>query len=291
MGKLLQKIIPIVVMFVLVLSGSCAFAQTDKPGSKDYPGITRMPGYYITDYKESQFDSFSFKVTEGGKEKEQPVEGRRYDLRYGLTKNATAASALQIVRNYQNAARSAGGQVLREAGQGNDRETTVRFAKGGSEVWLAVRALSGVDKIIQLIIIEKQAMQQQVTVDAAAMASSITNTGSVAIYGIYFDTAKSDLKPESGPALAEIVKLLKQNPTLKVYIVGHTDMVGDAASNVKLSQARAQSVVSALITKHAIAGTRLIAFGVGSYAPMASNRTEDGRAKNRRVELVEIATK
>ena len=134
-------------------------------------------------------------------------------------------------------------------------------------------------------------MKQEVAIDAAAMASDIADTGSVAIYGINFDTASSVIKPESEPAIDEIAKLLTNNPTLKVYIVGHTDMVGDAASNVRLSQARAQSVISDLVSKHGIAAARLLAFGNGPYAPVATNKTDDGRAKNRRVELVEIATK
>jgi outer membrane protein OmpA-like peptidoglycan-associated protein len=142
-----------------------------------------------------------------------------------------------------------------------------------------------------MVVVEKQAMQQEITMDAAAMASSLANSGSVAIYGIYFDTAKSILKPESGPAIAEIAKLLTGKPTLKVYIVGHTDMVGEANTNQMLSQARAQSVINELITRHGISDARLTARGVGPYAPVGSNRTEEGRAKNRRVELVEIAIK
>ena len=109
--------------------------------------------------------------------------------------------------------------------------------------------------------------------------------------GIFFDTAKSDIKPESGPAIGEIAKLLTNNPALKVGIVGHTDMVGDATSNMRLSQARAQSVIADLVSKHGIAAARLVAFGAGPWSPLASNKTDDGRAKNRRVELVEIATK
>ncbi len=273
---------------VAVIMISSAFGQADVAGSKDYPGISRMPGYYISDYKESQFDSFAFTVTENGKEKQQTVEGRRFNFRYDLAPQKQLASDLQIVRNYQNAVRSAGGKVLRDSGT-VDRDTTLRLAKGGSEIWVAIstRAHGG---MYLVTIIEKQAMQQDVAVDAAAMATSIADSGSVAIYGIYFDTAKSELKPDSEPALAEIAKLLKQNPALKVYIVGHTDMVGEAAANMRLSQARAQSVVAALATKHGIAAARMIAFGAGPYAPVASNKTEDGRAKNRRVELVEIAT-
>ena len=140
-------------------------------------------------------------------------------------------------------------------------------------------------------VIEKQAMQQEVTIDAGAMARDIGESGRVAIYGIYFDTGRAELKPESAPAMAEIAKMLKQSPVLRVYVVGHTDMTADLATNVKLSLARAQSVVNALVSQHGIAAARLIPYGDGPYAPVATNRTEEGRAKNRRVELVEIAVK
>jgi outer membrane protein OmpA-like peptidoglycan-associated protein len=276
---------------VALMTVPFAFGQTDRAGSKDYPGLTRMPGYYISEYAESQFDSYSFKVKEGEKEKQQPVEGRRCNYQYRLQQNAVAASALQIIRNFQNAARSAGGQVMRESGEGNDRETTLRLVKGNSEVWIALRAISSVDKIYWLVIVEKQAMKQDVTVDAGAMARDIGDTGRVAIYGIHFDTGKSELKPDSAPALAEIGKLLKDKPELRVYVVGHTDMVADLSTNLALSLARAQAVVKALVSQQGIAAARLAAFGDGPYAPVASNKTEEGRAKNRRVELVEIATK
>ncbi|MGA9060319.1 MAG: OmpA family protein [Terracidiphilus sp.] len=191
------------------------------------------------------------------------------------------------MRNYENAARTAGGQVLFDS----EDEATIRLNKGGKEVWVDVshsNAPSGM--FITLTIIEKQAMQQEVTMDADAMAQGLSDSGAVAIYGIYFDTGKSELKPESDATLGEIAKLLKGQPALKVFIVGHTDMVGDTAANVKLSQARAQAVVNALVTKSGVASSRLLPFGAGPYAPVASNKTEDGRAKNRRVELVEIAT-
>jgi outer membrane protein OmpA-like peptidoglycan-associated protein len=276
---------------VTLVAAPFAFGQTDQPGSKDYPGISRMPGYYLSSYSESVFDSYSFQIKEGEQEKQQAVEGHLYRYRYDFQRKGVPASALQIIRNFQNAVRSSGGQVLWDVGQGDERATTLRFAKSGCEVWLTIHAISGVDKLYEMVIVEKQAMQQDVMLDAKAMAHDIGESGRVAIYGIYFDTGKSELKPESEPALAEVAKLLQQNPALKVCIVGHTDMVADFATNMKLSQARAQAVVTALVTKHAIASARLIAFGAGPYAPVASNKTEDGRARNRRVELVEIATK
>jgi OmpA-OmpF porin, OOP family len=118
------------------------------------------------------------------------------------------------------------------------------------------------------------------------MAKDIAATGRVALYGLYFDTDKADLKPESAPSLAEIGKLLKTQPDLKVYIVGHTDNVGVFDYNVGLSQRRAKSVVDQLIQKFAISPDRLKAAGAGMIAPVATNDDEAGRAKNRRVEIV-----
>jgi len=246
-----------------------------------------MPGYYIAEYSETAFDSYTFKVTDGDTQKDVPVEGHRYDFRYNLKDNVDPPSELQVVRNYQNAARSAGGQVLFDAHE----DTTLRVTRGGHEVWFSISVgnkPSGVP--ITMVVIEKGAMKQEVTLDAKAMAHDLGDAGRVAVYGIHFDTGKSDIKPESAPALEEIAKLLNENPALKVYIVGHTDMVADAATNVRLSQARAQAVVTALVTRQGIAAARLIAYGAGPYAPVASNRTEEARAKNRRVELVEIET-
>jgi len=262
--------------------------QVDRAGYKDYPGIPRVPGFILREYgdcTETAFDAYKFWVKENGKNVQQSEEGHMYYFRYRLKEGVTQPSALQIHRNYQNAARSAGGKVLID----ENGYSTILLNKGGKELWMEIHTTVGY--VYDLTIIEKEAMKQEVTLDAAGMASSIADTGSVAIYGINFDTAKSDIKPESEPAIDEIAKLLTGNPTLKVYIVGHTDMVGDAASNVRLSQARAQSVITALVSKHGIAAARLIAFGNGPYAPVASNKTDDGRAKNRRVELVEIATK
>ncbi len=277
-------------VLVAVLTVPFAKAQTDAEGSKDYPGISRMPNTFLQTYNHLQYDAFKFPIAMVHNQYQyQSIEGERYFIRYKVKEGFERTSALQEVRNYENAAKAAGGQLVWDQidGAGNV-EATMKLHRGSSEIWIYLNAYTGE---YELNIVAKQAMAQVVTVDAAAMAGSIADSGSVAIYGIYFDTAKSDLKPESDPAVDEIAKLLTSNPSLKVYIVGHTDMVGDAAANVKLSQARAQSVINALVSKHGIAAARLIAFGNGPYAPVASNKTDDGKAKNRRVELVEIATK
>ena len=99
------------------------------------------------------------------------------------------------------------------------------------------------------------------------------------------------MKPESTPALTEVAKLLQQTPALTLFVVGHTDMVGDHASNMRLSQDRAKAVVAALTGRFGVAASRLKPIGSGPYAPVASNATEEGRAKNRRVELVDATAR
>ena len=263
-----------------------ALAQADVAGSKDFPGISRMPNTFLQTYNFSRFDSFAFPVKEGNREKKEMVEGARTFIRYKIKNGTAPGSALETTRNYQRAFLTAGGQILYEAGGANNRTATFRLQREGLEVWVYLNAYT-VD--YELTIVERQGMAQQVTIDAAAMESSLASTGRVAIYGIYFDTGQAEIKPESAQAIAEIAKLLTANPAMQVYVAGHTDMVGDARSNQLLSQHRAQAVVNELVAKHGIARGRLDALGLGPYAPVASNKTEAGRAKNRRVELIDRA--
>lgn len=135
-------------------------------------------------------------------------------------------------------------------------------------------------------IVEPKAMPTgQVTVDAKALGQGLQAEGRIALYGLFFDTGKTELKPESLAQLDQMVAALKAQAALKVLIVGHTDNIGGTESNLALSQGRAQAVVAALVQR-GIAAARLQARGVANFAPLASNATEDGRSRNRRVELV-----
>ena len=111
-----------------------ALAQDDAAGSQDPPGMTRMASYYIRDYTTTEFDSYSFKVTVNNRTEDKVVEGKHYEIRYDLKDGANTPSPLQVIRNYQNAARAAGGQVVY---QGED-ETTIRMVRGGSETWARI---------------------------------------------------------------------------------------------------------------------------------------------------------
>ena len=125
-----------------------------------------------------------------------------------------------------------------------------------------------------------------VFVDANAMSDALAREGKIALYGLFFDFDKADLKAESDPTLKELAKLLKQNPTQKYYVVGHTDLVGTFAYNQQLSRDRARSVVTALVKRYGIASDRLEPHGVGPLVPVSTNTSDAGKAKNRRVELV-----
>jgi outer membrane protein OmpA-like peptidoglycan-associated protein len=139
----------------------------------------------------------------------------------------------------------------------------------------------------QVDIVEMKAMDSGlVTVNAEVLADGIRSEGHVSVYGIYFDTGKSEIKPESEAALQEIAKMLRQEPALQVYIVGHTDNVGGFEMNMELSRARAAAVVDALVGGHGVEASRLEAHGVGPLAPVAPNTTSEGKDKNRRVEIV-----
>lgn len=257
-----------------------AFAQADKPGSKDHPLVTRMQNMHIVTYRTNPFDQFSFKVGKGKDAVVAVVEGRLFEIKYKINDKIEAPSPLAIQRNHQAALRAVGGSVLFE----DSRYTTLKVAKGGMETWVQVDTAWG--QGYMLTIVEKGAMTQEVVANAAAMGNDLKSTGHIALYGIYFETNKSEVKPDSKPALDEIAKLLKQDPGLKLKVVGHTDGTGSHDANMKLSQARGEAVVQALVSQHGIAPSRLKGYGVGPLAPVATNDTDEGRAKNRRVELV-----
>jgi len=259
------------------VSGATPGKEQDAAGCKDHPLFTRMQNMRIVSCKSVEFERFVFKM---GKGKETPVEGRRFDVRYATDAGNVAPSPVAIIRNHQQAIATIGGTVSYE----DQRYTIVKVSKDGQEVWAQVDTAWG--KGYWLTIVEKQSMVQEVVASAEQFQSGLKASGHVEVPGIFFDTGKSELKPESDAAVAEIAKLLKADPALKVYVVGHTDSVASLDLNVKLSQARAEAVVQALVTKQGIAADRLIGRGVGPLAPVASNTAEEGRARNRRVELV-----
>jgi OmpA-OmpF porin, OOP family len=253
--------------------------QGDAAGCKDHQLFpTRMPGYRIEVCKSQDFGMYDFNV---GKPPKAKVEGKYTEITYAFTgQRQSEPSGLEIIRNYENAAKKAGGAVVFSDPV---RLLTAKFVKADNEAWVEV--VKGNGKI-WLKIVEKSGMTQRIEANAEILGSDLHSTGHASVYGILFDTDSDILKSESGQAIGEIAKLLKAEASLKIYVVGHTDNTGSAEHNLLLSQKRAQAVMQELVQKQGIATERLKAFGCGQYAPVASNDTEEGRAKNRRVELV-----
>lgn len=264
----------IALTFVLQLQAQ----QKDNVSCKDHPLFTRMPDSWIHSCDQREFNVYAFKTGQG---KTEQVEGKYWKLNYYPQATLKSKpSEVQILRNFENAVSTLGGvSVYKE----KSRET-FRLSKEGKEIWVEVWAeFTGK---YGFTIVEKAAMTQDIVANAIALQDGLKATGHVAVYGIYFDTGKSDLKPESEKAIGEIAKLLKSDTGLKLYVVGHTDNVGGLDANMKLSESRAEAVIQALVRTHGIATSRLKSFGNGPYAPVATNGTDEGKAKNRRVELV-----
>jgi outer membrane protein OmpA-like peptidoglycan-associated protein len=261
----------------LAIASSTA-AAADRPGCVDHKLLpTRMPDYVLSDCTTKEFDGYDFFTLKPPKHHE---EGKFTSLTYSIERGKSEQSALAVVRNYEAAITKIGGTI---AGIDLRRWVNGSVVVDGKELW--VEAEKGNGKI-WIRVIEKGQMAQHIVADAASFSNDLARTGHVAVYGIYFDTGKAALKPESTPALEEVAKLLKGDAALKLWVVGHTDAVGKVDDNMKLAQARADAVVTALTTAHGIAAARLKGFGVGPLAPVAGNDAEEGRAKNRRVELV-----
>lgn len=358
----MMLLIRILVLALLALgTHSAALANATIPtkdiaGAKDNPLLKRYDGSFIVSYEHKAFTDFKvplspLEATERrdgmnnklhAPKKELELEGAKTRLVYLLP---AERSPLEVLRNYEDAVKAAGGQVLftckgegcggdpnrsSAGGGGNSsllmyfvmakelkdasfsngscaqteniddqRFFTAKIPQSSGDTYVTVHTYSLQDQdyckafndrtIAVVHLLEPKAREQKmVVVKADEMARSLESTGHVALYGIFFDTDKTDLKPESAPTLTEIAQLLKANPKLAVIVVGHTDNQGAYDYNIDLSRRRADAVVKSLATNHGADAKRLRAAGVGMVAPAASNESDAGRAKNRRVEIVKL---
>jgi OOP family OmpA-OmpF porin len=320
--KAKRAVILTILCGILLVAGFARAQEKDIEGSQDHPLISRYPGSVIGLYVVRQYDEYVLPLGNRDEKKDwnysesRHLEGKITRIQYvGIPEDR---STLEVYRNYENALKKAGFEIL-FSGKGEElghywpqfllketnplpsvqswldakscpqqRHLSARLARPEGDVYVSLLVtLSENMPVAHLDIIEiKQMETGLVTVNADWLASDIAKTGHVAVYGIYFETGKADLKAESAPVLEEITKLLQQDQTLKLYLVGHTDNVGELEYNLTLSQERAEAVVNALVSEHGIDAGRLKSHGVGPLVPVATNETEEGRARNRRVELV-----
>jgi outer membrane protein OmpA-like peptidoglycan-associated protein len=267
----------VVVLVSLLLISPC-FAQNpdDAENCKDSPIIERMRGSKINSCENKEFEQFSFplKPDADGNTQEKKIEGEYHSWDYATREGM---SNIQLYRNFTTALKKAGFTI----DYPNEPET-ITAHKGNTWIYIEDKETY----YYQTIVTAKE-MEQEVTADAASLGDEIKKSGHVAVYGINFDTGKATIQPSSESVLNEIVKLLQDDSSLKLRVEGHTDNVGAAAANQALSEKRAQAVV-AWLTQHGIAANRLTAKGFGATKPIADNNTDEGKAKNRRVELAKM---
>jgi OOP family OmpA-OmpF porin len=270
------------VVGIVLLVPAAARAQTDADGSKDHPMLSRFPGYYIEEYDPQDFGTFTFQL---GDDKEQKVEGRYWKISYWLKDGAKKGGPVELGRNYANLFTQRGGKKLYDTLDAGGGVLTARMPAGGKNIWLEVD-VSNSGEVYELTVVEEAAMAQQVEFTAMELARILNEQGSVALHGILFDTGRATIRDESKGALQSVGDLLKQQAALRLEIQGHTDNVGTSETNRRLSEARAAAVKQYLVSNFGVAGDRLLTAGFGDTKPVGDNKTEEGRAANRRVKLV-----
>lgn len=254
--------------------------EKDADGSKDHPMFSRMPGYYIEEY-----DAQDFATLDLDTEPARKVEGRYWKISYWMKEGGTKVGPVQLSRNYIDLMLKRGGKKLSDDVDAGGGTAVAQMPVDGKSLYLQI-SVSNSGEVYDLYVVEEAAMEQKVEFTAMDLAKALNDKGSVALHNILFDTGKATLKPESAAALAPVGELLKNDAALKLEIQGHTDNVGPAAANLKLSQDRAAAVKTHLVQTFGIPSARLTTSGFGDTKPVAPNGAEDGRVQNRRVELV-----
>jgi len=279
--------IALVLMMLWAVPGAAQNpGDPDEEGCTDSKLLTRMPGCQLYACSTKDFDEAELVVGPPDKDSSispvQRVEGAVEFLHYVCP---AKYSSLQIARNAENALKKAGFAVV-FSGKADDGYPVVTMRKGPQWVQVRLDAFNEYSAYRQTAVLLTD-MEQALQADASAMAAEVQKSGSVAVYGITFDTGSATLQAGSEQVLAEVAKLMKERPDWRFEVQGHTDNVGQKAANMTLSEQRARAVV-AWLTQNGIEGSRLVAKGYGDTQPVADNATEEGRARNRRVELKKL---
>ena len=262
----------------LLLFSSALLAQDppqDAENCKDSPLVSRFAGGHINGCDHKEYEEITARIgTKDGETVEKKLGGEYWYWDYATREGV---SDIQVFRNFETAIRRAGFTI-------DWSESPGAITAHRGDTWYL---LDNKGSFYYQTILTVKAMKQEITADASQLQDEISKSGHVAVYGINFDTGKAAILAESEPVLAEVQKLLEENTFLRIRIEGHTDNVGEKAANQALSERRAQAVMGWLIA-HGIDPGRLNAKGFGDTKPVAGNSSDDGRAKNRRVELVKM---
>jgi OOP family OmpA-OmpF porin len=274
------------IIFMLTAFLSC-YSQDDAEGCKDHAILSRMPAYYISSCSNSYNQAEIVTGSTNGEQVRKTIEGNVLSLEYNRKDETDGKlpSWFQIVKNYDNALTKIGGKKIFSDGGA----ATFHVTDKTRDIWIALELNTSDAEGANVYsfyakVIEMEEMKQEI--QANEMYLKLNADGYIALY-INFETGKSLITGESQKTVDQIAEMLKANPALKISVEGHTDNVGSPASNKSLSENRAKAIMNALISK-GIAASRLSAKGWGQEKPVADNRTEEGRAKNRRVEIVKL---
>ena len=262
---------------VLLFVAPLLAQEEDAEGCKDSTVLSRMKSCRIDSCDRKDFDSADIRT---GSEEQQvkAVEGEVESIIYACADNV---SFLQMARNAENALKAAGFTTV-FSGKGVNDYPVYSARKGA--IWIMVQTQPNGGQTYTQTVVRTREMEQQMVASAESMQADIAKSGFCSIYGVHFDSGKAAILPDSEQCLGEMTKLLKSNPSWKLQVEGHTDNVGGKEANAKLSQARADAVRAWLLS-HGVDGARLTAKGFGDTKPLADNASEEGRAKNRRVDL------
>ncbi len=306
-------------MAVVLIISTNLFAQRtrDIKGGKDYPLVSRFSGTVIEWYQVKNFDRYYMLSLKDNKLDRYEIDGKVTRIQYSSQKEH---SVFEIYKSYESALKNAGFEILLMLDKTNcslnlseriydaglngingltakeslnthyrDGEFTYLSAKkkiDGKDIYVVVYITRWNSPLITFDAIEVKSLDKGL-VSVKDLEAGLLENGHIAIYDIHFNTGKSDIRPESANALKNIAEYLKGHSDKKFLIVGHTDNVGNFDANLKLSKDRANVVMNELVNKYQVKAEQLKAYGDGSTAPVASNLTNKGKAKNRRVEIVE----
>ena len=315
-----------VIITILISTNIFAQNNSDIKGSQDNPLISRFTGSVIQFEKTVKWDTYilpySKIISVGGTktwEKKLKLQGEINRIQYLTDKSNNSAL---VYMNYLTALKKANWEILfsgsgdNELGnesyewqfymfgnEGFDLEDKIGSKynfRGGDYAYIAAKTEDNDTTFYASIYIIEQENATMINQDiikvknpdvglvtAKLMTEKIDKKGHIALDGLFFDTGKTSLIDKSIPALKNIAEYLNRNQDKKFLIIGHTDNVGDIQTNITLSENRAKAVMNELITKYGVNKEQLKAYGIANFSPMISNKTEDGRAKNRRVEIVE----
>jgi len=290
---MLKRLLCIITAVLAVNAITYAQAQQSNKKAHDYAPFSMIDGFYMLDggYKDTRFDYYDFPTDEQGKKTH--VEGHKIFIDYFEKEQGTLGSGLEVLRTIDDDAKSLNAQVFFEhavTGETSCVNTrpltlmTFRYEKNGAPVWVELTCNNSTGVSYELTIIEEKPFKAPQHASQSDIQNAIDTRGRATLH-VNFDFNKATLRPDAQPVIGEVVGVLKAEPSLRLEVDGNTDGVGSDSYNQALSEERAKTVVAALVSSGVDAG-RLTSAGFGASKPIADNNTGEGRAENRRVELI-----